>query len=131
MRGADTNVLVRYIANDDPAQADAVAILFEKCRTDREPIFISVLALCELLWVLDRAFGQPKAELLAVLDRLFQSGLFRFERESVVRRCLHQYRRGKASFADYVIGEVSREAGCRDTVSFDRGLKGSPGFTIL
>jgi predicted nucleic-acid-binding protein len=131
MRAADTNVLVRYIANDDTKQADTVARLFRECDATREPIFITLVVLCELIWVLDRAFGLTKAELLEVLDRLFQTPFFRFEHESVVRRCLDQYRRGKANFADYIIGEISREAGCRDTVSFDQALKGVPGFTIL
>ncbi len=45
--------------------------------------------------------------------------------------CLEIYHRGKGNFTDYLIGEISRQAGCRDTVTFDRGLKGAPGFTLL
>jgi predicted nucleic-acid-binding protein len=48
-----------------------------------------------------------------------------------VRQSLEHYRRGKATFPDYVIGEISRHAGCRDTVTFDRDLRSAPGFTIL
>jgi len=131
MRAVDTNVLVRYIANDDPKQADAVARLFEECSANREAIFIPVLVLCELIWVLDRSFAQTRAELIEGIERLVRTGFFRFEQDSVVRQCLDQYRNGKASFANYVIGEISRQAGCRDTVSFDRALKGASGFTVL
>ena len=53
------------------------------------------------------------------------------EREDAVRRSLELYRHGPASFSDYLIGEISREDGCRDTVTFDRGLRGAPGFTVL
>jgi predicted nucleic-acid-binding protein len=53
------------------------------------------------------------------------------EQESLVRHSLDRYRHGKGNFPDYLIGEISRQSGCSDTVSFDRALKGSSGFTIL
>ncbi|HML18147.1 MAG TPA: type II toxin-antitoxin system VapC family toxin [Bryobacteraceae bacterium] len=131
MRAADTNLLVRYIINDDQKQADAVERFFEDCRASGEPVFIPVLVVCELLWVLERVYGQAKPELIAALEKMADAAFFQFEQEAVIRRCLEHYRSGKASFADYVIGEISREAGCRDTVTFDRALKGAPGFTLL
>jgi predicted nucleic-acid-binding protein len=84
-----------------------------------------------LFWVLDRTFGLEKMELIETLEKLLAVEFFRFDRESTVREGLEQYRRGKASFPDYVIGEISRQAGCRDTVTFDRDLRGAPGFTVL
>jgi predicted nucleic-acid-binding protein len=58
-------------------------------------------------------------------------GLIEECRNALVRRSLELYREGKANFSDYLIGEISRQAGCRDTVTFDRALKGAPGFTLL
>jgi predicted nucleic-acid-binding protein len=131
MRAADTNILVRYVVNDDPKQVAAVEKFFSECTADNEPVFLPIVVLCEFVWVMDRGLGQSKAQIVDALEQLFQNAFFRIERENLVRRSLDLYRYGKASFADYVIGEVSSEAGCRDTVSFDRGLKGAPGFTIL
>jgi predicted nucleic-acid-binding protein len=84
-----------------------------------------------LVWVLDRVHGQTKPQIVEVLGRLLGLDLLHFEQESVVRQSLIRFRAGKASFPDYVIGEISRQAGCRDTVSFDRDLRRAPGFTVL
>jgi predicted nucleic-acid-binding protein len=54
-----------------------------------------------------------------------------FEREQTIQRAIHHYRQGRADFSDYLIGEMAVAAGCRDTVTFDKALKGSRGFTIL
>lgn len=131
MRAVDTNILVRYVVNDDPKQAAAVEKLWVGCETNQEPIFIPVLVLCELMWVLSRLYEQTRPQVIEVLEKLLAVGFFRFEQESAVRQSLEYYRRGKATFSDYVIGEISRQAGCRDMVTFDRDLRGAPGFTIL
>jgi predicted nucleic-acid-binding protein len=131
LRGLDTNVLVRYIANDDLKQAEVVDRLFRDCSLAGEDLFVPVIVLCELVWVLDRVHGQTKPQIVEVLERLLNLNLLRFEQESVVRQSLIRFRAGKATFPDYVIGEISRQAGCRDTVSFDRDLRKAPGFTVL
>jgi predicted nucleic-acid-binding protein len=131
MRAIDTNILVRYVVNDDPKQAAVVERFWIECETNQEAIFIPVLVLCELMWVLSRLYAQTKPQLIEVLEKLLAVGFFRFEQESAVRQSLELYRRGKATFPDYVIGEISRQVGCRDTVTFDRYLRGAPGFTIL
>jgi predicted nucleic-acid-binding protein len=131
VRAADTNLLVRYIVNDDRKQADAVQRLFRECRARGEAVFIPTLVLCELVWVLDRVYSLPKPNLIEVLESILQVGFFQFENEDVVRQALQNYRAGKASFPDYAIGEIGKQAGCRDTVTFDRALKNAPGFTLL
>ena len=131
MRGIDTNVLVRYIANDDLKQAEVVERLFRDCSLAGEDLFVPVIVLCELVWVLDRVYGQTKPQIVELLERLLGLDLLRFEQESVVRQSLIRFREGKASFPDYAIGEINRHAGCRDTVSFHRDLRKAPGFTVL
>jgi predicted nucleic-acid-binding protein len=131
LRGIDTNVLVRYIANDDLKQAEVVERLFRDCSVAGENLFVPVIVLCELVWVLDRVYRQTKPQIVEVLERLLRLDLLRFEQESVVRQSLISFRAGKASFADFVIGEISRQEGCRDTISFDRDLRKAPGFTVL
>jgi len=131
MRSLDTNVLVRYLAADHARQLAVAEGLIEECRKTNEPLYLTVLALCELVWVLSRSYGQPKAAIVGVLEEILQMEQFRIEQEVLVRRSLESYRVGKGNFADYLIGEASRQAGCRDTVTFDRKLNGGPGFTLL
>jgi predicted nucleic-acid-binding protein len=131
MRGIDTNVLVRYIANDHPTQAEIVDRLFRDCSAAGEHLFVPVIVLCELVWVLDRAYGQTKPQIVEVLERLLGLDLLRFEQETVVRQSLIRFRDGKASFPDFVIGEICRHAGCLNTVTFDRDLRRASGFLVL
>jgi predicted nucleic-acid-binding protein len=131
MRGLDTNILVRFLAADDRKQLGAVQSLFEECRLKDEPLYLPVLMVCELVWVLDRRYSQSRAQICEALDRILQIELFRFEHETLVRRSLEMFRTGRAQFSDYLLGEICRQAGCRDTVTFDRDLRGAPGYMVL
>ncbi|MGA3042981.1 MAG: type II toxin-antitoxin system VapC family toxin [Bryobacteraceae bacterium] len=131
MRGLDTNVLVRYITADDAIQAAVVEKLMEQSSLAGQPLFIPLVVLCELVWVLSRSHGQVKAEIIQVLANILETRLFEVESDSLVRRSLDAFRSGKGDFADYLIGEMCLKAGCEDCVTFDRGLKGAAGFTLL
>lgn len=131
MRSLDTNVLVRYLTADDAHQLAAAERIVDQCRDAGEPLFLATLVICEAVWVLDRSYDLMKSQIVEVLDRVLAADQFRFEREPLIRRALERFRKGKGNFADYLIGEAAAEAGCRDTVTFDRALKGSEGFTVL
>ena len=103
----------------------------DECTAKGEHLFIPVLVLCETIWVLDRIYQQSRSQIAGVIESLLATDLFRFEHDRFVRSAFDAFRYSKADFSDYLIGEIARGAGCRDTVTFDRALKGSPGFTIL
>lgn len=131
MRALDANVLVRYLTEDDARQVALAEKVIEESRTKEEPLFLSTLAICEMVWVLSRGYRRTKAEILSTLDQILSMEQIQLEDESLIRKSLEAYRVGRANLADYVIGESGRRAGCRDTVTFDRALKGAPGFTFL
>lgn len=131
MRALDTNVLVRYLAADDPQQTPVAVRLIENCLKNQEPLFLSVLVLCETVWVLDRAYKQAKADLLSTVEQVVDADLFVIEQRDAVRRSIEDWRKGKGDFSDYAIGNIARVAKCTDTATFDRKLKGSSGFTVL
>ena len=131
MRGLDTNVLVRYLVADEPAQTASAIKIVEDARRTGELLFISIAVLCELVWVLSRSYGQAKAQIAGTNDLMLATIQFQIENDALVRRGLDAYRNGRADFADYLIGEICREAGCGDCVTFDRALMGAEGFTVL
>ena len=131
MRALDTNVLIRYLTADDRSQFEISDRLIQDCRDAKEPLFLAVIVICEVVWVLERSYGQPKSAIVTVLEQIVQTDQFRIEQEEIIRRSVASYRTGRGSFADYVIAEVSRSAGCRDVVTFDRKLKSSTMFTVL
>jgi len=131
VRALDSNVLLRYLVGDDSRQAAIAEGIIEKCRQADEPLFIPVLVLCETIWVLDRVYRQSRAQITDAVESLLLTDSFRFEHDRLVRRAFERFRESRADFPDYLIGEIAATAGCRDTVTFDKALKGSPGFTLL
>ena len=131
MRAIDTNVLIRFFMDDDTNQGSTARRFFEASKAQREPLLITPHVICELVWVLNTSFRLAKDEVVQIIQGIMESDIFTIERASVMRSALLRYGQGRADFADYLIGEIASAAGCRDTVTFDRALKGSPGFTIL
>lgn len=131
MRGIDTNVLVRYLTQDHPAQARAVDALVETTRSEAGHLHVDDVVMCELVWVLRGAYGTDKTAIVSALEKILSAALFSFDDRELLRRSVEDYRRGKGDFADYIIGRRNRRAGCEDTATFDRALKGAAAFSLL
>jgi predicted nucleic-acid-binding protein len=127
MKGLDTNVLVRLLVADDPDQAErAAAHIATHCSTD-DPGWINRVVLCELVWVLDRGYGYERDEIADALEKLVAANQIRVEDPSAVWAGLRALRAGD-DFADVVIGQTNRAAGCEATVTFDRRAARLEGF---
>lgn len=131
MKSVDTNVLARFVVVDDRAQHLQARRFLDGMREHENPVLVTIAVICELTWVLQRRYGYSKVEVHAIVDGLTTSTMFVVEREAAVTRALAAYRTGKGDLADYLIGEVSRELGADETVTFDRDLRGADGFTVL
>ena len=131
MTGLDTNVLVRYLTEDDAVQSRRAADWITTVTARGGRCFLGAVVLCELAWVLRGAYDVSKADLLTTLDQILATSQFVIGDKDVVRRGLEAYRSGKADFADYVIGALHADAGCAKTVTFDRRLRGAAGFQVL
>ncbi len=131
MIGLDTNVLVRYLTQDDLPQAKRANALVAEAVADRTRLFISCVAMCELVWVLRGAYALDKPTIVLALERILATAQFEIDQKDVVREALEDYRGGGGDFADYVIGRRGREAGCERTATFDRRLRPSELFRVL
>ena len=131
MIGLDTNVLVRYLTQDDAAQSRKAAAVIDDAIAHSERCVIGPIVLCELLWVLRDAYDIPKGQLIDVLDRILATRQFDVIDRARVREALEAYRTGRADFADYLIGTINAAAGCAETVTFNRQLRGASGFRVL
>ena len=131
MKAVDTNVLVRFLVQDDPAQGRKAAALVQTTEAAGEKIFIGNIVLCELVWVLDSAYGYAKSEIAGALDSVLQTGAFAFENKDIVRVALEEYRNSKVDFADCLIGRTHRAFGCETTVTFDAALRKLRTFSAL
>lgn len=131
MIGLDTNVLVRYLTQDDPQQASIATCVIQDGADRGETFFVCSPVMCELVWVLDAAYGHDRDEIVEVLEQVLRTRQFVFEDKDLLWQALSDYREQKGDFADYLIGRRSREAGCDRTVTFDRKLRESPHFSVL
>ena len=120
MIGLDTNVLVRYIVQDDARQAEAAARLMESRCTRDEPGFISHIVLAELCWVLSKGYGYDRKVQASVLSSLLVTAELDVQESEVAWQALRAFEKGNADFADYLIGHIGRDAGCEATWTFDR-----------
>jgi predicted nucleic-acid-binding protein len=131
MKGADTNVLVRYVTRDDPAQERAAARFLDAAKARSEPILVNVIVLCELAWVLDRSYDYSRAEVALVIDRVLTTEQLVVEDAALVWGALADFKASKADFADCLIGRKNRHLGCERTMTFDGRLKATDGFELL
>lgn len=130
MIGLDTNVLVRYLAQDEPKQAALATRLIESLTTD-EPGFISHVVLAETLWVLESCYAADSARVQQVVDALLRTSGVLVERAESVWRALRQFRQNDGDFADTLIAVSARDAGCRAIYTFDKGAAKRSGMTLL
>ena len=131
MIGLDTNVLVRFLVDDDEIQSARARRLIEKAISDEESLFVSDVVLCETFWVLASAYKVARKEIDAVFSELLQARALAFESRDRLADALAGFSRGRGDFADYIIGARAREAGCSTVATFDRALFREPGFTAV
>ncbi len=94
---------------DEPVQSKLATRLIEGNCTKQSPGRISLLVLCELVWVLLGAYRYPKKSIADALGQLLVTSELEVENEEVARLSLDAYRKGTADFADYVIGYSNKK----------------------
>ena len=130
MIGIDTNVLVRYLVQDDEIQAKAATQILEQI-TDETPAFINNIVMCETVWVLARAYKYDKSIIAETLEQILATAGLQFENAEAIRKAVRHYKNGNADFSDYLIGEINKENGVATTYTFDRKASGCSLFTIV
>lgn len=129
MIGLDTNVLVRFFTQDDPAQsARATRLIETRCLPD-DPGYISLVTLCELAWVLSSGYGYGRADISRLVRGILTTSALEIEHSDRVWTALSRYENGKAGLADYLIGVSCLEANAKPVYTFDRHAASDALFT--
>jgi predicted nucleic-acid-binding protein len=131
MIGVDTNVLVRYFTEDDEAQAEVAAQLFERQSRRGEPIRIGLVVLAELAWVLQSRYGATRAEIAESVDDLLTDPIVSIQDEPAVSVATNHYATTGGDFADLLIAAVNASQGCARTLTFDRRAATLDGMALL
>lgn len=119
MIGLDTNVLVRYFAQDDVAQSAMATQLIESLDEVQQG-FITQTVLIETVWVMQRVFEADRNIVTQIVrDMLLVPGLV-IENRDAVARAVELFSRTNADFADCLIAKVAEGYGCTDVMTFDQ-----------
>ena len=130
MLALDTNVLLRYLVQDDEAQAEAASSLIESLTVDR-PGFICREVIIEMVWVLERSYRFTRAQIADVLVEMTLTQGLVFESEDDVVRAALQYRQGGPGFADLMILAAVTRAQANPLHTFDRALSRKEGVALV
>jgi predicted nucleic-acid-binding protein len=131
MIGLDTNILIRYIVQDDAKQARRATELIESMCTTDDPGFINLIVLCEICWVLSSGYKYDRKTVSAVVRNILTSEELTVEESETVWQALYAFEKGKAGIADYIIGIHNRTKRTTTTYTFDRNAAKHNSLTLL
>ena len=129
MIGLDTNILVRYLAQDDRVQSPRANQIIDGL-TEDQPGFISIVAIVETVWVLDRLYGLSNKEIGRCIERMLQADTLVVQNEQEVFTAMTALKANSGSFSDALIGALGGWAGCPATLTFDRKAARLAGFEL-
>ena len=130
MMGLDTNVLVRYIMQDDAKQSPKATALIESLDSEH-PGFVTLVSVVEMYWVLTSCYDLSGQQVKEALEVLLRSRQIIVDRADQVLRALRVFDEGKADLADCLIERTAASAGCMQTMTFDAGAAKHAGMTLI
>ncbi len=131
MPALDTNVLVRYVVQDDSGQLAAARRLIGRFVAEGRSLFIPVTVTLELEWVLRASFGYRKDDVLQTLSNLFSAAELSFESERALEVALQLYREGSADFADCLHIALAADAGEQPLWTLDKSAARVIGAQVI
>jgi predicted nucleic-acid-binding protein len=131
MIGLDTNVLIRYLAQDDPLQSPIAVNFIETVCSEKHPGFINHIVLCETVWVLDRCYDIEKDTIVVILEKILKTEQFTIQSVDRVWRALREFKKTAADFADCLLSQDNIGNRCEHTVTFDKKASISAGYRLL
>lgn len=131
MIALDTNVLARFLVEDDPQQTKRAKKLIQGYAAKDIPCFVPDIVLCELVWVLRSSYKVSRARVVEVLESLLRARHLTFESTDRAGRALRAFAAGNDDFADYLIREQSLRAGCEAVATFDEDILSEPDFIAV
>jgi predicted nucleic-acid-binding protein len=130
MIGLDTNILLRSATQDDPVQSPVARRLIATL-DEANPGYINTVVLAEFVWTLRTRYKYQRAQIVTAIEALLQSAAFVISDRDAVNAAAARCRDDAVDFADALIGELNRQAGCPTTMTFDRHTSKGGAFTEL
>ena len=130
MLALDTNVLVRYLAQDDARQSAAATRLIEQRLGPAERGFVSLVALLETVWVMESRYGADAVLVSDILADLLDAAALEVQDAGAIRAALQRYRKGGVDLHDCLIVSLAELRKAR-VVTFDAKAARRFGMELL
>jgi predicted nucleic-acid-binding protein len=130
MIGLDTNIIVRYLTQDDPVQSMKATQIIEGKLTEEQPGFISLVTMAETAWVLERTYHRSSQEIAKAIEAMLQADSLLIQNEQEVFTAMVALKTGQGGFADALIAALGQWAGCASTMTFDKRASRIDGFEL-
>lgn len=130
MIAIDTNILVRYITQDDLQQAEAAENLLAIYNNNPQSIFINNIVLCEFIWVLEKGYKYTQQQISSTIRIILSTEEFAFEYHNVLWLALEEYELKNTDFSDSLISKLNYNLGYKQTFSFDKSAINNNLFTL-
>ncbi len=131
MKALDTNILVRFLVQDDAQQAEAVYQVFKNAEKNQEVLFVPLLVVLETLWVLESVYEISRKEILDALDGLLLMPILKFQTIEVIFGFIDSARQTANDLSDLLIAHAAKDSGCRSVLTFDKKASKFPLFELL
>ncbi|MGA2571733.1 MAG: type II toxin-antitoxin system VapC family toxin [Terracidiphilus sp.] len=132
MIGLDTNVLLRYLIQDDAAQSPRATAIIEGRLTAQNPGFVSLVSILEIVWVLGSLYKRARWETANHIEMILAADTLEVQNEQEVYQAVVALRNGTGTFEDALIGSIGIWRGCAATLTFDQNAaKRLHGFRLI
>ena len=130
MIGVDTNILIRYIAQDDMTHSRrATKFIENECSADT-PGYVGIVVLVEVVWVSESVYGATRRDVAEIVRRLLGIKQLVVQNAEIVWQALHSFESSNADFADCLVMRAAESEGCERVMTFDKQAA-LAGMTLL
>ena len=131
MLGLDTNVILRLLLGDDPAQKKRASRAIERAKTEGLPVMLALAVVLELEWVLRSSARMDKAQVLGIFRLLLESYDVQIENEKVLEQAIHTYQHATVDFAECLFLAQYQQMGCQTMLTFDTKAARIDGVSLV
>jgi predicted nucleic-acid-binding protein len=120
MKALDTNILVRFLVQDDKKQSQKVNQLLTQAEQSKQPLLVTSLVVLELIWVLDAVYSVSRDDIIHALNELLTMPALTFENQGVLRDFVNLAQNSNFDLSDLLIAQSGLKQGCDATITFDK-----------
>jgi predicted nucleic-acid-binding protein len=121
-RTIDANVILRFLLDEPPDQAERCQALFARLQAGEEEVYLPEVALSDVVWTLQSFYRWPRERIAHFAHDAISLQGIHMARQSVTRHALHIYVEGRIDFSDALVAAEMIHEGCTEIYSFDQDL---------